>query len=120
VVTANATLALRHHNVFIRKSPSGLFEEVDVTSGDPAEFIRFRDGQGEAVLDLHKVKLPTIKIVPGLKFQGSTERLVGDGFKISNLASADGFLKNSRTPTPQGVLEESEGRAMVVQAGLDG
>jgi hypothetical protein len=49
-----ATLALRHHNVFIRKSPSGLFEEVDVTSGDHAEFIRFRDGQGE---DPHKVKL---------------------------------------------------------------
>jgi len=55
--------------------------------GDHAELIRFRDGQGEAVLDLHNVKLPTITMVPGLKFPGSAERLAGDGFTISNQAS---------------------------------
>jgi hypothetical protein len=48
--------------------------------GDHAELIRFRDGQGEAVLDLHNVKLPTITIVPGLKFRRSTGRPEGDGF----------------------------------------
>jgi hypothetical protein len=64
----------------------GSFDFVS-SLGDHAELIRYRDGQGEAVLDLHKAKLPTIKIVPGLKFQGSTERLIGDGFTIANQAS---------------------------------
>jgi hypothetical protein len=64
----------------------GSFDFVS-SLGDYAELIRFRDGQGEAVLDLHKAKLPTIKVVPGLKFHGSTERLTGDGFTITNQAS---------------------------------
>jgi hypothetical protein len=55
--------------------------------GDHAELIRFRDGQGEAVLDLHNVKLPTIKVIPRLTFQGSTKHLGGDGFMISDKAS---------------------------------
>ena len=55
--------------------------------GDYADLIRFRDGQGEAVLDLHKAKAPTIKIVPGLKLHGLAERLIGDGFTIANQAS---------------------------------
>src|SRR5258706_9198849 len=64
----------------------GSFDFV-ASLGDRAELIRFRDGRGEAVLDLHNVKLPTITIVPGLKFHRSTERLAGDGFTISNQAS---------------------------------
>jgi hypothetical protein len=55
---------------------------------DRAELVRFRDGQGEAVLDLHTVKYPTIKKIQGLKFQGSTKRLGNDGFMIANQASA--------------------------------
>jgi hypothetical protein len=51
--------------------------------GDHAELIRFRDGQGEAVLDLHDIKLPTIRIVPGLTFRRSTERLANDVFITS-------------------------------------
>jgi hypothetical protein len=60
-----------------------------VTSiGDYVELIRFRDGQGEAVLDLHNVKLPTIKMIPGLKFHRSTELPAGDGFiTVSNQAT---------------------------------
>jgi hypothetical protein len=61
----------------------GSFDFVS-SLGEQVELIRFRNGQGEAVLDLYKAKLPTIKIVPGLKFHGSTERLVGDGFAITN------------------------------------
>jgi hypothetical protein len=53
-----------------------------------AELIRFRDGRGEAVLDLHQVKYPTIKKIQGLKFQGSTKRLGDDGFLIADQASA--------------------------------
>ncbi|MCU1341727.1 MAG: hypothetical protein JWN92_1150, partial [Candidatus Acidoferrum typicum] len=55
---------------------------------DRAELVRFRDGQGEAVLDLHTVKYPTIKKIQGLKFHGSTQRLGNDGFMIANQASA--------------------------------
>jgi hypothetical protein len=65
----------------------GSFDFVS-SLGDYEELIRFRHGQGEAMLDLHKVKLPIIKMVPELKFQGPTERLGEDGFITSNQASA--------------------------------
>ena len=65
----------------------GSFDFVS-SLGDDAELIRFQDGQREAVLDLHKVKRPTIKMVPGLTFQGATEHLGDDAFMISNQASA--------------------------------
>jgi hypothetical protein len=64
----------------------GSFDFVS-SIGDDAELIRFQNGQGEAVLDLHKVKRPTIKMVPGLTFQGSTEHLGDNAFMISNQAS---------------------------------
>jgi hypothetical protein len=56
----------------------GSFDFV-ASLGDHAELIRFRNGQGEAVLDLHDVKLPTITIVPGLKIYRSTGGLAADG-----------------------------------------
>ncbi len=65
----------------------GPFEFVS-SLGDNAELIRFKNGQGEAVLDLHKAKAPVIKMVPGLELQGATERLGNDGFIVSNQASA--------------------------------
>jgi len=65
----------------------GSFDFV-ASLGDYAELIRFRDGQGEAVLDLHNVKLPTITIVSGMKFHRSTEGLAGDEFiTITSLPS---------------------------------
>jgi hypothetical protein len=69
-----------------RLDAPGSFDFVS-SLGDHAELIRFQDGQGEAVLDLRNVKLPTIKMIPGLTFQGSTEHLGNDGFMISNQAS---------------------------------
>jgi hypothetical protein len=77
----------------IKQEPAAQLDapgSFDIVSslGDYAELIRFRDGQGEAVLDLHKAKAPTIKIVPGLKFHGLGDRLIGDGFTIANQASA--------------------------------
>lgn len=57
----------------------GSFDFV-ASLGDYVELIRFRDGQGEAVLDLHNVKRPTITIVSGMKFYRSTEGLAGDEF----------------------------------------
>jgi hypothetical protein len=43
--------------------------------GGRAELIRFRDGKGVAVLDLHTPKKPTVKIIAGLSESGSTEAL---------------------------------------------
>jgi hypothetical protein len=92
-----------------RLDAPGSFDFVS-SLGDYAELIRFRNGQGEAVLDLHKVTLPTIKMVPGLKFQGPTQRLGDDGFIISNQASVQSEANtldyqvvgtaNTREPNP--------------------
>lgn len=56
--------------------------------GDNAELVRFRHGQGEAVLNLHKAKLPTLNTVPGLDIQGSTQRLGDDGLLVADQANA--------------------------------
>jgi hypothetical protein len=61
--------------------------------GNHAELIRFWDSQGEAVLDLHNAKHPTIKMIPGLTFQGSAEYLGDDAFMISNQASVEADAK---------------------------
>ena len=61
----------------------GAFDFVS-SVGDDAELVRFRNGQGEAVLDLHKVKTPTLNKIQGLDFQGSTERLGGDGLIVAD------------------------------------
>jgi len=71
----------------VQLEASGSFDFV-FPLRDRAELVRFRDGQGEAVLDLHKVKNPTIKKIQGLKFQGSTKRLGDDGFMIADQAGA--------------------------------
>jgi hypothetical protein len=64
---------------------AGPFDFV-VSLGEHAELVRFRQGQGDAVLDLHKVKAPAMKMVQGLKLQGATKRLGDDGFMVANQA----------------------------------
>jgi len=54
---------------------AGPFDFV-ASLGERAELVRFRQGHGEAVLDLRKV--PTLKKVQGLELQRST-RLLNDG-----------------------------------------
>jgi len=50
--------------------------------GGRAELIRFRDGNGVAVLDLHTAKKPTLKIISGLSESGSTEPLGEQAFML--------------------------------------
>jgi hypothetical protein len=50
--------------------------------GGRAELIRFRDGKGVAVLDLHTAKKPTVKIISGLSESGSTEPLGEQAFML--------------------------------------
>jgi hypothetical protein len=58
----------------------GSFDFVS-SLGANAVLVRFRNGQGEAVLNLHKVKTPTLNMIQGLYFQGSMEFL-GDNVLI--------------------------------------
>jgi hypothetical protein len=52
--------------------------------GHDGELVRFRQDQGEAVLDLHKVKSPRLNKVQGLTFQGTITRLGEDGILVAN------------------------------------
>jgi len=70
----------------VRLDAPGPFDFV-FPVGDRAELVRFRQGQGEAVLNFHKVRVPTIEVVQGLKWQGSMERLGDDGFILVNQAN---------------------------------
>jgi hypothetical protein len=66
----------------------GPFDFVS-TLGDRAEVVRFRQGQGSAVLDLHKVNVPTLTKVQGLTLQGATEALDDDGFTVASQADSN-------------------------------
>jgi len=50
----------------------GSFDFVSSLGAD-AVLVRFRNGQGAAVLNLHKVKTPTLNMIQGLYFQESME-----------------------------------------------
>jgi hypothetical protein len=67
----------------VRLEAPGAFDFVSPL-GDNAELVRFRDGEGEAVLNLHKAKVPTLSTVQGLNVQGSTERLGDDGLIVTD------------------------------------
>lgn len=54
--------------------------------GKKAELIRFRQGHEDAILDLHKEKVPNFKIVQGLTLQGPIKRLGNDGFTVTSQA----------------------------------
>ena len=52
--------------------------------GEGAELIRFRDGKGVAVLDLHHPKKPQMRIVSGIMESGATEPLGERAFLMIN------------------------------------
>ena len=66
----------------------GPFDFVS-TLGNRAEVVRFRQGQGSAVLDLHKVNVPTLTKVQGLTLQGATMALGDDGFTVTSAADSN-------------------------------
>ncbi|HEY4950157.1 MAG TPA: hypothetical protein VIH88_07485 [Candidatus Acidoferrales bacterium] len=59
----------------------GSFDFVSSLGAD-AVLVRFRNGQGEAVLNLHKVKTPTLDMIQGLYLQGSMEFLGDEGLIV--------------------------------------
>jgi hypothetical protein len=67
----------------VRLEVPGSFDFVSAL-GDHAELLRFRLGQGAAVLDLRKEKVPSIKRLEWLEVQALRERLGDDGFIVTN------------------------------------
>jgi hypothetical protein len=92
--------------------------EFDFVSslGDYAELVRFRNGRGEAVLNLHKVKAPTLNTMQRLDVQGSAGRLGDDGFIIADQPNAQSDandpnyqvvdLSNPLRPNPVGDVKQ--------------
>jgi hypothetical protein len=72
----------------VQLNAPGSFDFV-ATLGNRTELIRFRQSQEDAVLDLHKVKAPTLQRVPGLTLKGPATPLGNDGFTVSSHANAD-------------------------------
>jgi len=73
--------------IFDVTDPSSIKRErsVQIDAAGPFDFVssltdsevlvRFRQGQGDAALDLRKVWAPAIRTVPGLKLAGQTEKV---------------------------------------------
>jgi hypothetical protein len=86
----------------------GSFDFVS-SMGDNAELVQFRNGQGEAVLNLRKVKAPTLNSIQGLDLHGSTQRLGDDGFIIASQPTAQStpLQSDSDDPTDYQVVDIS-------------
>src|SRR5258708_15925696 len=61
----------------------GAFDFVRPLDGH-GELVQFRDNKGVALLDLHKVKAPSLRMISGLSDSGSTESLGETGFLMVN------------------------------------
>ena len=64
---------------------SGPFDFISPV-GNEGELVRFRQGNENALLDLHKAKIPSLKAVQGLTLTGPVTRLGNDGFTVSGHA----------------------------------
>jgi hypothetical protein len=69
----------------VQLDASGPFDFV-APLGKQTELIRFWQGHEDAVLDLHKEKVPSLKAVQGLTLQGPITRLGNDGFTVTSQA----------------------------------
>jgi hypothetical protein len=56
--------------------------------GHRSELVRFRQGGREAVLDLHKPTVPSLKTVQGLFLTGPVTQLGADGFAVASGVAA--------------------------------
>lgn len=72
----------------VQLGASGAFDFVSAL-GPQAELVRFRQGQQDAILDLHKERVPALNTVQGPALQGQIMPLGGDGFSVSTAVAAD-------------------------------
>ncbi|HWO37102.1 MAG TPA: hypothetical protein VNO32_50645, partial [Candidatus Acidoferrum sp.] len=69
-----------------RVNAPGSFDFVSSLGAD-AVLVRFRNGDGEAILNLHKVKTPTLNMIQGKYSQGATEFLGDDVLVVAKRTS---------------------------------
>jgi hypothetical protein len=69
----------------VQLDASGPFDFISPV-GNQAELVRFRQGDENEVLDLHKESTPSLKALPGLTLTGPLTRLGNDGFTVSGYA----------------------------------
>jgi len=65
-----------------RVDHAGAFDFVRPLDGH-GELVRFRDNRGVALLDLHKVKAPSLRMISGLSEFGSTQSLGETGLMVN-------------------------------------
>jgi len=82
----------------VRLDVPGVFDFIS-DLGSRAALIRFRQGQGSAVLDFHDDKRPSLKIIQGIPMQGSLVRLGNDGFAVTSPVEATPALSDSFVDT---------------------
>lgn len=108
----------REHSAQI--DAAGAFDFVS-SLGDSDVLVRFRQGQGLAVLDLRKVWAPVIKTVQGLNLAGRVEMLDGDGFIVSSQAepSATDYqvAETTNSSEPVQLFDVQDVRGMVTNEG---
>jgi hypothetical protein len=108
----------REHSAQI--DAAGAFDFVS-SLGHSDVLVRFRQGQGLAVLDLRKVWAPVIKTVQGLNLAGRVEMLDGDGFIVSSQAepSATDYqvAETTNSSDPVQVFDVQDVRGMVTNEG---
>ncbi len=72
----------------------GSFEFVSALGSD-AVLVRFRNGQGEAVLNLRKAKTPTLNMIRGLSSQGAMELLGDTVLVVDDRPSRQSYLTDT-------------------------
>jgi len=71
-----------------RVNAPGSFDFVS-SLGTDTVLVRFRNGDGEAVLNLHKVRAPTLNMIQGLNSQGAAEFLGDDVLVVAKRTSVE-------------------------------
>jgi len=74
-----------------RVNAPGSFDFVSSLGADTV-LVRFRNGDGEAVLNLHKVRTPTLNMIQGLYFQESMEFWGDNALMVNRPPSLQSYI----------------------------
>jgi len=92
----------------VQLNPPGPFDFVSKV-GNRAEVVRFRDGKGDAVLDLNKAYAPYLKTAQRLTLQGTAAPLIEDDITAKSQIDPDTRLCRDYQLVETDSLEEFNG-----------
>jgi len=105
----------------VQLDASGPFDFV-APVGNDAELIRFRQGDEDAILDMHHEKTPRLEPVRGLTLQGPVTRLGNEGFTVRSetpgMQQPQDYqvVDTANLPAPIGVRDVKQVRAETTNA----